>query len=88
MDSSVLLVSEVIYRAKPLALCIKSYQIMSSLLRSSGRRVVDRAVWRQLSCPVRDNYDGRLGGQDSCRQPVILIVAEHRALLVKYAYLY
>ena len=19
-------------------------------------------VWRQLSCPVRDNYDGRLGG--------------------------
>ena len=20
------------------------------------------AVWRQLSCPVRDNYDGRLGG--------------------------
>ncbi|MEH6562447.1 MAG: hypothetical protein V7713_13550, partial [Marinobacter sp.] len=20
------------------------------------------SVWRQLSCPVRDNYDGRLGG--------------------------
>lgn len=23
-------------------------------------------VWRQLSCPVRDNYDGRLGGLTSC----------------------
>ena len=23
---------------------------------------VEKPVWRQLSCPVRDNYDGRLGG--------------------------
>lgn len=23
---------------------------------------LSKAVWRQLSCPVRDNYDGRLGG--------------------------
>ena len=24
--------------------------------------IVEGDVWRQLSCPVRDNYDGRLGG--------------------------
>ena len=24
--------------------------------------IAGHSVWRQLSCPVRDNYDGRLGG--------------------------
>ena len=45
-----------------LSLLYPRLELLRELLSEDGVIFLHIIVWRQLSCPVRDNYDGRLGG--------------------------
>ncbi|HIL18315.1 MAG TPA: hypothetical protein EYG12_03625, partial [Gammaproteobacteria bacterium] len=49
------------YTALNMASRVSSASGRSAVLWLIGGSIA-MGVWRQLSCPVRDNYDGRLGG--------------------------